>query len=125
MEKKELTCIGCPLGCSVMVHMEEGNVIDITGYTCPRGRIYAENEVTNPKRTVTTTVRVAGGKERLVSVKTKEDIPKEKIQACIQALESITVDAPILIGDIIVENVAFTGVAVVATKNVKVSQVTC
>lgn len=121
MEKKELTCIGCPLGCSVMVCLEEGHIIDITGYTCPRGRIYAENEVTNPKRTVTTTVRVAGGKERLVSVKTKEDIPKEKIQACMQALESITVDAPVLIGDVIVENVVFTGVAVVATKNVKTS----
>ena len=64
MKERELICIGCPMGCPIVVKMEEGKVISVTGNTCPRGDAYARKEVTDPTRIVTTTVRVADGNEQ-------------------------------------------------------------
>ena len=75
MEKRKLTCIGCPMGCQVEVELDGSEVQTVTGNHCKRGDAYARKEVTNPTRIVTTTVRLAGG--GVVPVKTKEDIPKE------------------------------------------------
>lgn len=118
MEEKNLICIGCPMGCPLTVSMEQGQVIRVTGNTCKRGDIYARKEVTDPTRIVTTTVKVTGGIEAMVSVKTKTDIPKGKIFECVRALKDICVEAPVHIGDIILENVAGTGVEIIATKNI-------
>ena len=119
MEKRELTCIGCPLGCAVTVEMEGTEILRVTGNTCKRGEEYARKEVTNPTRIVTSIVRVNGGKIPMVSVKTKSDIPKSKIFECAKAHQSNQVEAPVHIGDVIMENVADTGVSIVATKNVE------
>ena len=96
---RELTCIGCPMGCPLIVTMEAGEVISVTGNTCKRGDVYARKEVTNPTRIVTSTVRVSGGDADMVSVKTKEDIPKGKIFECVKALKSVEVPAPVHIGE--------------------------
>ena len=98
---RELTCIGCPMGCPLTVTMEAGEVISVTGNTCKRGDIYARKEVTNPTRIVTSTVRVTGGDADMVSVKTKEDIPKGKIFECVKALKTVEVPAPVHIGDVL------------------------
>lgn len=119
MEIKKLTCINCPVGCSLKVELDGENVICVSGNTCRRGEIYARKEVTNPTRIVTSTVKVVNGTSGTVSVKTKEDIPKEKIFACVQALKGIEVQAPVHIGDVILENVAGTGVDIVATRNIE------
>ena len=118
MNTVNLICIGCPLGCPLTVEMEGNEVKSVTGNTCPRGDAYAKKELTNPTRIVTSTVRVAGGKLAMVSVKTESDIPKGKIFDCVKALKDVEVTAPVKIGDVIVENVAGTGVNVIATKNV-------
>lgn len=118
MERRELICIGCPMGCPLSVETDEGEVISVTGNTCPRGDSYARKEVTNPTRIVTTTVRVTGGVQEMVSVKTKTDIPKEKIFDCVKALKNVQAEAPVRIGDVILQNAAGTGVDIVATKNV-------
>lgn len=118
MEKRELTCIGCPMGCPLTVEMNNGEVVSVTGNTCKRGEVYARKEVTNPTRIVTSSVIVEGGNLAAVSVKTKEDIPKEKIFDCMKALKGVKVQAPVHIGDVIVKNVADTGVDIVATKNI-------
>jgi CxxC motif-containing protein len=117
MEKRELICIGCPMGCPLTVEMNGKEVVSVAGNTCPRGDAYARKEVTNPTRIVTSTVMVEGGTVDMVSVKTKEDIPKDKIFDCVKALKGIKVKAPIHIGDVIVSDVAGTGVDIVATKN--------
>ena len=119
MEERKLTCIGCPMGCALTVLMDGGTVLSVTGNTCKRGDIYARKEVTNPTRIVTSTVRVLGGSAAMVSVKTKEDIPKGKIFDCVRALQDICVEAPVHIGDVIAADVAATGVDVIATKNVE------
>ena len=89
MEQRVLTCIGCPMGCTLNVEIEAEQVKRVTGNTCKRGEIYAKKEVTNPTRIVTTTVRIKGGK--VVPVKTKEDIPKGKIIDCVKEVKHLEI----------------------------------
>lgn len=112
---RELTCINCPLGCLVTVETDEDNIISITGNTCPRGETYAQKEVTNPTRIVTSTIKVVGGKAERVACKTASDIPKDKIFEVMEAINSAEVQAPVVIGEVLISNVAGTGVDIVAT----------
>ncbi|MCD8150330.1 MAG: DUF1667 domain-containing protein [Clostridiales bacterium] len=116
MEKRELICIGCPMGCNLSAEMEDGKVVSVTGNTCKRGDDYARKELTNPTRIVTSTVMVEGG--GMVSVKTASDIPKGKIHDCVRQLKGITVEAPVHIGQVIVKDIADTGVSIIATKEI-------
>lgn len=118
MKVIELTCIGCPLGCPLTVKLEGNEVTEVTGNTCPKGSIYAKKEVTNPTRIVTSTVRVTGGSCPMVNVKTASDIPKGKIFECVEALKDVVLTAPVKIGDVVLSDVAGTGVAVIAARNV-------
>ena len=117
-EERRLTCIICPKGCSLRVRLEAGRVTLVEGNHCKRGAQYAEKEVTNPTRTVTTTIPIRGGCEKILSVKTRTDIPKAKVQACMQALKNVTAEAPVQIGDVILSDVAETGVDIIATKEI-------
>ena len=117
-EERRLTCIICPKGCSLRVRLEAGRVTLVEGNHCKRGAQYAEKEVTNPTRTVTTIIPVRGGREKMLSVKTRTDIPKAKVQACMRALKNVTAEAPVQIGNVILEDVAETGVDIIATKEI-------
>lgn len=118
MKKIDLICIQCPIGCSLKVTLENDIVSKVEGNTCKRGEIYAKKEVVNPTRTVTSTVKIEGGIIERLPVKTKEDIPKDKIFECVKALKNLCVKSPISIGDVVLKNVANTGIDVIATKNV-------
>lgn len=120
MEIRNLICIGCPMGCPLTVKMD-GENIEVSGNTCKRGAVYGKKEVTNPTRIVTTTVRVEGGVSAMVSVKTASDIPKGKIFDCVEALKGVKVNAPVTIGDVILADVAGTGIDIIATKNVEIA----
>ena len=117
MEVRELICIGCPLGCPLTVKMD-GDQIEVSGNTCKRGDDYARKEVLSPTRIVTSSVHVTGGAIEMVSVKTKEDIPKGKIFEIMDEIRKVTVPAPVAIRDVIIEDCAGTGVPVIATKDV-------
>ena len=117
MEHKELICINCPLGCTLNVTLQDGKVTHITGNTCPRGAAYAQKECPHPTRTLTTTIRVTGGRSPVTSVKTATDIPKEKITDCMEQIKKTAVSAPVHIGDILISNLADTGTDLIATKN--------
>ena len=119
MEKQELICICCPMGCQMTVELDGGRVLSVSGNTCPRGKAYAEKEVTDPTRIVTSTVKVTGGCRERVSCKTAADIPKAKIGAVMADINAACVNAPVHIGDVLIENAAGTGTAIVATANVK------
>ena len=118
LEKIELICIGCPMGCPLTVELEDGAVTKVTGNTCPRGDAYGRKEVTNPTRIVTSTVRVTGGTLPAVSCKTRGDVPKGKIFDVVRALKTVEAAAPVAIGQVLLEDAAGTGVPVVATKKV-------
>ena len=111
--KKELTCIACPLGCTITVTLDGKDVISVEGNTCPRGKEYAINECTAPVRTVTTTVRCEDGS--LVSVKTSKPIPKENIFDAMRVINSSVAKLPVSVGDVIIEDLF--GSSVVATQN--------
>ena len=118
MDTRQLTCIGCPLGCALTAVKNAAGEYDISGYTCKRGLEYAKKELTRPERTVTSTVRVSGGVANVVSVRTATDVPKDAIWDVMQVINSLTVPAPVAIGDVLLENIAGTGVALTATKAV-------
>ena len=113
----EITCINCPVGCRLTVELENGQVVSVTGNTCPRGVNYARQECVDPLRMVTAVVHVEGSAVPL-SVKTKTPIPKKEISSCMQALANAKLTAPIKAGDVVVANVCGTGVDVIATKSV-------
>ena len=122
MKHKELTCIGCPLGCRLDVLLDDtGAVTMVTGNTCPNGEKYARKEVTSPTRIVTSSVRVYGSRmgERMVPLKTASDVPKSKVMDVIRDLAGVSVPCPVQIGDVILHDVAGTGVDVIATKHVE------
>ena len=115
VQRKELVCIGCPLGCAVTVELSGGQVGKITGNTCPRGAEYARKELTDPRRIVTSVVQVEGGELAVGPVKTLAQIPRAKVMDCVGVLKGIRLQAPVHRGDVVVENVCGTGVDVAAT----------
>ena len=99
--KRTLTCIVCPVGCTLEAELEGGKVVSVSGNTCPRGPKYAADEVTAPKRMLTTTVAVEGGLLPLLPVVSSTVLPKEKVLACAAYLRGVKVQAPIAAGDVV------------------------
>ena len=117
MEKREFICIRCPLGCALCAEVEDGAVKAVQGNGCRRGADYAAQEAVAPKRTVTSSVRVSGSAKRLAAVKTVPDVPKESIFAVMAVIRALRAEAPVHIGDVLLQNVADTGCHLVATSN--------
>ena len=112
--KRELTCIVCPLGCSLQVELsEDGEFLSVTGNTCPRGAVYARSECTDPQRTITTTVRCEDG--GMVAVKTDRTIPKDKMLQAMERINPVIAKLPVRIGDVLLEDVF--GSNIVACQN--------
>ena len=117
METKTLTCIKCPRGCQIEAMLKDGQVFCVSGNSCKRGEIYAISELTNPVRTVTTTVPVIGSHaEKMVSVKTSQDVPKDMVLDVMTAVKPLVAHSPVNIGDVICGNIAGTGADLIATK---------
>ena len=111
--KRELTCIVCPIGCTLTAEISDGKVISVEGNTCPRGKVYAETECIAPMRSITTTVRCVGGE--ILPVKTKGTIPKDKIFDAMRIINKATPLLPIKAGDVIISDVF--GTDIIAVKN--------
>jgi CxxC motif-containing protein len=117
METKVMNCIMCPMGCEMTVTLENGKFVSVTGNTCPRGAKYAETEVTDPRRMLTTTVRIQGGLLPLLPVVSADVLPKGKIADCVAYLRNVTVQAPVKAGDVIVPDILGLGVNIVASRD--------
>ena len=113
--KRTLTCIICPRGCSLTAEQTDGTVA-VTGHTCPKGAEYAVNEILHPMRTVTATVRVSNRENTMVSVKTAQPVPKDRMMDVMNALRKTAVTAPICIGQVLLQNIEDSDI--VATKNI-------
>ena len=114
--EKEFVCICCPMGCHLKVEMSgSGEVTQVSGNTCNRGRDYAISEVTAPTRMVTTTIRTPEGVS--IPVKTANPIPKGKIFECMESVKNAEVHIPVKVGDVMVKDVAGTGVDIIATRS--------
>lgn len=117
MEKTRiLTCIVCPRGCALNISLSaDGGVEKVEGNACKRGVSYAVDECTNPRRTVTSTVRTEDG--AVVAVKTSTTVPKDSVFAVMREINRATAPRGTRIGDVIIENVLGTGADVIATAN--------
>ena len=113
--KKEFVCIECPKGC----HLVLDDDLNVTGNTCIRGKQYAINEVTCPKRVLTSTVVIDSKMVSRLPVMTENEIPKEKMFDIMKALNSVRVKAPIKCRDVVLENVCGTGVNIIATRTIE------
>ena len=113
--EKQLICIICPRGCTLNATVGDG--IKVSGNACPKGEKYAIDELTNPLRTVTSTVRVKNLPFTMVSVKTKDPIPKGKMAEVMKKIRAAEVNAPVKIGDVIISDIF--GTDVIATKEIK------
>ena len=113
MTERKYTCIICPQGCEITVTLDGEKIVNIEGNTCGRGKTYVTEELTAPMRTLTTTVASESGKP--VPVRTNGTVPKSKLFDCMKEINALTVKRGVRRGDVIIENVAKTGVSVIAT----------
>jgi CxxC motif-containing protein len=116
MEKKDLICIMCPIGCHVTIDKD----LNVTGNKCKRGAIYAIEEMTHPKRILTTTVRTTSSTYPRVSVKTNKPLEKELIFDALEKLNKIILKKDVKIGDVIVKHICDTEVDIIATKQIHI-----
>lgn len=112
---KELICIVCPKGCHLQVDEENGYAV--TGNGCARGAAYGKTELTNPTRTVTSTVAVSGGVHPRCPVKTDRPIPKALMARAVAALDGLELQAPVALGQVVVTDVCGTGADFIATRD--------
>lgn len=120
MKEVTMCCTTCPSGCALTVKIDEQNqVAEVVGNGCPRGEKFAQKEWVNPERMLTSTVyAVINGKEKLIPVKSKEPIPKKVMMKAMEEIQEICLSSPVKMGDIIKENLADSGIALVACKTV-------
>jgi CxxC motif-containing protein len=119
VEKKVLTCITCPIGCEITAELTDGVITSVVGNSCPRGEKYTREELTAPRRMLTSTVRLEGGRMSLLPVVSEKTLPKEKILSCAEALRSVRVKAPIKEGTVICENILGLGVNIIASRDME------
>ena len=114
--EKTVRCIVCPTGCEIHVKNVNGELI-VEGHTCKRGEEYAKNEFIAPKRILTSTMRVKNGLLPLIPIRTSEPVLKEKLNEILKEIAIKTVEAPIKMGDILIENVLDLGVNIIASRD--------
>lgn len=124
IEKIPLTCIICPMGCSMEVEVEtnasgQKKVLSVKDNGCKRGEQYAAKELINPTRTLTTTIKVEGGQLPLVPVKTAGEVPKASLLQCMEVVRRASCKAPVKRGDVLIYDLLGTGVNVVACADIK------
>jgi CxxC motif-containing protein len=119
-ETTHYLCIGCPLGCRLEVEESDGDIVEIRGFDCKRGKEYARQEHTDPRRMVSTTVQVKNGRWARLPVKTVAAIPKDQVMVLCQSLRGVVVTAPVRMGDVILANALGAGVDIVATRDMPV-----
>lgn len=118
---QEMVCITCPIGCRMELEIEDGEIKTVQHNSCKRGVEYAKQEYYDPKRMVTTTAEVVGGILRRVPVRTSEPVGIQHINNLLQAVYTLTIEAPLPIGTPVIKNFEETGVDVITTRNVRKS----
>ncbi|CCU85718.1 MULTISPECIES: DUF1667 domain-containing protein [Mesotoga] len=116
--ERHITCVICPVSCKISVR-KSGSEYEIRGNRCPRGKEYALNELIMPKRILTTSVKVINGEIPLVSVKTSGAIDRSIIKEKMDLIRKIAVEAPVQIGDVLMDDIDGQGTALIATRPVK------
>ena len=124
IETLQFNCTTCPSECLLTVEVErkaDGSIAavhSVTGNSCPRGDKFAHQELTCPMRVLTTTVAVSGGDEALLPVRTADAIPLELHAQAMALIRGVVVDAPIRMGDIVLEDLLNTDIDLIASMDI-------
>lgn len=118
IKEKDVICTICPKGCDVKIVMNEDKVETLSGYGCEKGKDFAINELINPVRTLTTTIRIQSETKGLLPVRTDKPIPFSMIFEVMKILKTSKVKAPVLSGDIIIENILDTSSNIIACEDI-------
>ena len=121
--KKIFTCIICPNGCEIEVELNNKEIINMEGASCKKGKEYINQELINPQRNISSSVKVIVGDLEIVSVRLNKSIPKDKIFDVMEEIKKVKVQAPVKIGDIIKHNILNLNVDLIATKNIDLAEV--
>ena len=117
--RKSFTCVICPNGCRLEVEIDGERIVSVAGNLCPRGEKYAKEEVSDPKRTIASSVLVDGGEMEIVSVRLDKAVSKSLIFPIMEVIKGLRVKAPVCIGDVIVHDILSSGADLIATRNVE------
>lgn len=115
MAETIITCVICPVGCSISVEGDGKNIESIKGAACRRGDVYARNEYTLPVRILTSIVKVEGGRAPLVPVRSTLPVPKKSLFECMDRIRKVVRKVPVLAGEVIIADICSTGADIVAT----------
>lgn len=115
---KDYFCIICPNGCEITAETEKGEILSLSGAKCKRGNEYVKQELIDPRRNIATSVLLLDGELPLVSVRVTNSIPKDQIFQVMEEIKKIKLQAPVVSGQIAIENVLGLGSDVIITKNV-------
>lgn len=117
MDTMKITCTVCPIGCEITITGDKklNTINEIKGSQCKRGETYAKDEFLNPKRILTSTVKIKDGKRPVISVRTNKPIPKELINQCMEIIKKVDIQDKVSSGDVVINNVLDTGADVIVT----------
>jgi len=119
MDKRELTCIICPIGCRLSVDLDDsGDIVSLEGHQCKRGETYVRTEILDPVRILTSIVRLDGGSQRMCPIRTSRPIPREMLREMARACSKLEIHAPVAIGEVVVHNIMGSGADVIVTRNI-------
>lgn len=113
----ELMCQGCTLGCSLKVE-KNNNEIVVTGNLCKKGDMYGRQEFQKPARTILYKVKVKNGDFSTVPVKSSSKVSKEIYNEIMEVLKNVEIEAPFGIGEVVIENIAGTGIDILSTRKI-------
>jgi CxxC motif-containing protein len=126
MAKKSMICVICPIGCELAAEYEGKNLVSVSGNECRRGEKYADDEIQNPRRVLTSTIVLddRGAKRKLLPVKTDKPIAKDKIFDAMKTINGIKIDMTgktekIRMGDVVFPDFTESGINLVAGRDIE------
>ena len=108
----------CPLGCKIHVEIEKDE-INVIGQNCKLGKEYAIQEVKDPRRILTTTIKIQDSTKKMMPVRSQKEIPKNLLKECVKKVSELRIKAPVKCGQIICKNILETGVDIIATRDME------
>ena len=118
MKKTEqLICVNCPKGCRITVTTQDGKAVEVSGYSCENGKSYALQESICPMRILTSTVKIHHGPLQVLPVMSEKEIPLHLWKEAMEQIRHITAQAPVFIGDTIIDDLCGTGVKLIASRS--------
>jgi len=119
-EIEHYTCLGCPIGCALELRHEGDAIVEVRGNRCERGVKYARQEFNDPRRGLSTTVRIVGARWARLPVKVTQPIPKHRVLEAARLIHQLQVDAPVRIGTVLIADLfGEAGVNVVTTRTME------